>query len=610
MCGIIGAIAIHDISSILINGLKRLEYRGYDSAGIAVITPKKQLKILRALGKINNLEKKYYEKPITGHIGIAHTRWATHGKPSEKNAHPHTAKNQIALVHNGIIENYQAIKQQLKDSGYQFSSDTDTEVIVNTIHQKLQKTKSMLTAIQQTLAIIEGAYAIAVIDKKKPDHMIATRRGSSLVIGIGNNEHFIASDIFALLNHTQQFIILEEGDIAEIHHDKVVIYDNKLQPVKREIIVSDLSHYSHDKLGYRHHMLKEIFEQPSAINNVLNGRIKDGRVVATEFGNNAEAILKKTQMVTIVACGTSYHAGLIARYWLEEIAGISCQVDISSEYRYRSTVVNKNHLFICISQSGETADTLAALRKAKDLGYLTTLGISNVPESSLARITDAVFLTHTGIEISVASTKAFTAQLIALLLLAILLGRYHKFKANEEKELVEQLCELPNKIQTVLEIKDEIEAISKHFANKHHALYLGRGSVLPVAMEGALKLKEISYIHAEAYAAGELKHGPLALVDNEMPIIAIAPNNQLVNKLKSNLEEVMARGGELYLFADTKTKIKPSDGIHIIRIKNQHDITAPIIYTIPLQLLAYYIAVIKGADIDQPRNLAKSVTVE
>ena len=610
MCGIVGAVAKRDISPLLLEGLKRLEYRGYDSAGLAVISNDQKLQRIRIKGKVNQLEAQYKLAPLRGFTGISHTRWATHGKPSINNAHPHICKEQLALVHNGIIENHNKLREQQITSGFKLKSDTDTEVIVNALFELLDSKTDLLAAMFKVIKKLEGAYALGVINTAEPNRLIAARKGSPLVIGVGIDEYFVASDVFALLPATQKFIYLEEGDVADISADKLTIYDKNRKVVEREIHISDSTADVSDKEGYRHYMLKEIFFQADAISQTLEGRINNNKVIGKEFGESAEAIFSKTKSIKIVACGTSYHAGLIAAYWMEKIANIHCQVEIASEFRYRRSVIRDDTLFVSISQSGETADTLAALRSAKDADYLSTLAICNVDESSLTRESDLVFLTHAGIEIGVASTKAFTTQLAALFLFVITIAKHNGLTNKDEGKLVKQLKSLPSRVNQVLEHKDTIELIAKDFADKHHALFLGRGSFLPVAMEGALKLKEISYIHAEAYAAGELKHGPLALVDEDMPVVAVAPNNTLLEKLKSNLEEVKARGGKLYIFADEISEVESSNGMFVLNINNVYDYMAPILHTIPLQLLAYYVAVIKGADIDQPRNLAKSVTVE
>ena len=610
MCGIVGAVAKRDVSPLLLEGLKRLEYRGYDSAGLAVISNDQKLQRIRIKGKVNQLEAQYKLAPLRGFTGISHTRWATHGKPSINNAHPHICKEQLALVHNGIIENHNKLREQQIASGFKLKSDTDTEVIVNALFELLDSKTDLLAAMFKVIKKLEGAYALGVINTTEPNRLIAARKGSPLVIGVGIDEYFVASDVFALLPATQKFIYLEEGDVADISADKLTIYNKNRKVVEREIHISDSTVDVSDKEGYRHYMLKEIFFQADAISQTLEGRINNNKVIGKEFGESAEAIFSKTKSIKIVACGTSYHAGLIAAYWMEKIANIHCQVEIASEFRYRRSVIRDDTLFVSISQSGETADTLAALRSAKDADYLSTLAICNVDESSLTRESDLVFLTHAGIEIGVASTKAFTTQLAALFLFVITIAKHNGLTDKDEEKLVKQLKSLPSRVNQVLEHKDTIELIAKDFADKHHALFLGRGSFLPVAMEGALKLKEISYIHAEAYAAGELKHGPLALVDEDMPVVAVAPNNTLLEKLKSNLEEVKARGGKLYIFADEISEVESSNGMLVLNINNVYDYMAPILHTIPLQLLAYYVAVIKGADIDQPRNLAKSVTVE
>ncbi|HBH11381.1 MAG TPA: glutamine--fructose-6-phosphate transaminase (isomerizing), partial [Gammaproteobacteria bacterium] len=597
-------------SPLLLEGLKRLEYRGYDSAGLAVISNDQKLQRIRIKGKVNQLEAQYKLAPLRGFTGISHTRWATHGKPSINNAHPHICKEQLALVHNGIIENHNKLREQQITSGFKLKSDTDTEVIVNALFELLDSKTDLLAAMFKVIKKLEGAYALGVINTAEPNRLIAARKGSPLVIGVGIDEYFVASDVFALLPATQKFIYLEEGDVADISADKLTIYNKNRKVVEREIHISDSTVDVSDKEGYRHYMLKEIFFQADAISQTLEDRINNNKVIGKEFGESAEAIFSKTKSIKIVACGTSYHAGLIAAYWMEKIANIHCQVEIASEFRYRRSVIRDDTLFVSISQSGETADTLAALRSAKDADYLSTLAICNVDESSLTRESDLVFLTHAGIEIGVASTKAFTTQLAALFLFVITIAKHNGLTDKDEEKLVKQLKSLPSRVNQVLEHKDTIELIAKDFADKHHALFLGRGSFLPVAMEGALKLKEISYIHAEAYAAGELKHGPLALVDEDMPVVAVAPNNTLLEKLKSNLEEVKARGGKLYIFADEISEVESSNGMFVLNINNVYDYMAPILHTIPLQLLAYYVAVIKGADIDQPRNLAKSVTVE
>lgn len=610
MCGIVGAVAQRYVAPILVEGLKRLEYRGYDSAGIAVVDNSNQIDRVRVLGKVRLLDAELAKKPLNASIGIAHTRWATHGEPSTRNAHPHVCRDQVGLVHNGIIENHAELRTEQAALGYEFDSETDTEVVVNQVHHYLSKGKTLLDAVTATTKHLEGAFSLGVMSKDEPERLIATRRGSPLVIGLGIGENFIASDVFALLPVTQRFIILEEGDIADITRDNITIYDETGQVVTRPETVSELSPDAAEKSGYRHFMLKEIFTQPRAVSETLEGRIEAGTVPDTVFGPDGTAVLDAVRSVTIVACGTSYHAGLVAKYWLEGMAGVPCSVEVASEYRYRQPVVTDGTLFVTISQSGETADTLAALRSAQDTGRIKSLAICNVPESSLTRESELVLMTRAGPEIGVASTKAFTTQLVALMLLTIALGKRHGLDAARQEALIAQLESLPGKINTALEMNDSIAQLAERFVHKNHMLYLGRGSMYPIAMEGALKLKEISYIHAEAYPAGELKHGPLALVDEDMPVISVAPNNELLEKLKSNLEEVRARGGELYLFADSRVNVPSVPGFHVADVAPVEDEIAPIVYTVPLQLLAYHVAVLKGADVDQPRNLAKSVTVE
>ena len=611
MCGIVGAVAQRDVEPILMEGLKRLEYRGYDSAGIAVLNGSGSIERIRVLGKVRDLDQALQQEgALNGPIGIAHTRWATHGEPSKRNAHPHMCRGQVALVHNGIIENHEQLRTRQLELGYEFSSETDTEVVVNQVHYYMEQGRDLLESVRAATADLDGAYALGVMSTADPQRVVVARRGSPLVIGIGVAERFIASDVFALLPVTQQFMFLEDGDIAEVKRDSVTIYDDNDAAVERPVKVSQLSADAAEKSGYRHFMLKEIFGQPRAVAETLEGRIEDGQVIEDAFGKDAAKLLGEVRSVQIVACGTSYHAGLIARYWLESIAGIPCSVEVASEFRYRKPVVSNGCLFVTISQSGETADTLAALREAQRWGVAHSLAICNVPESSLTRDSELVFMTRAGTEIGVASTKAFTTQLVALMLLVIALGRRNGLAPDAVSHLVTQLESLPGKLNAVLELSDQIEDLSERFAQKHHALYLGRGSMYPVAMEGALKLKEISYIHAEAYPAGELKHGPLALVDEDMPVISVAPNNELLEKLKSNLEEVRARGGELFVFADSDASVVDSPAITTFRVAPVEVPIAPIIYTVPLQLFAYHVAVIKGADVDQPRNLAKSVTVE
>ncbi len=610
MCGIVGAVAQRDVAPILLEGLRKLEYRGYDSAGVAILSEDNNLHHLRSLGKVQGLADKIEATKPTGGLGIAHTRWATHGEPSTENAHPQTSRERIALVHNGIIENHEDLKIQLKKEGYSFSSDTDTEVIVHLVHQQVEKGADLFTAVSATIKKLTGAYAIAVMDRENPDQLVIARVGSPLVIGKGIGEMFIASDQMALLPVTRNFIYLEEGDMALITRDDYKIFDSQGEAVVRTMIESDLEEDASDKAGYRHHMLKEIYQQPAVVADTLEGRFADGLLIEESFGPASTKIFDQVEQVQIVACGTSYNAGMVARYWFEEFAGLPCQVEVASEIRYRKSFVRENTLFVCISQSGETADTLAALKNSKKQGYLGSLVICNVAGSSMIRESDLVLMTRAGTEIGVASTKAFTTQLVALMMLVIALGRRHALDENTEKEIVENLLQLPRQIQHALDLDDKIQLLSEEFSDKNHALFLGRGTQYPIAMEGALKLKEISYIHAEAYPAGELKHGPLALVDNEMPVVAVAPNNKLLDKLKSNLEVVRARGGQLYLFVDENTKIKSSEHIRVLSLENMHEMLAPVVYTVPLQLLSYHVAVIKGTDVDQPRNLAKSVTVE
>jgi glucosamine--fructose-6-phosphate aminotransferase (isomerizing) len=612
MCGIVGAVAERNIEKILIAGLKRLEYRGYDSAGIAILNAENKIERLRTLGKVHELEILLQSSPLAGNTGISHTRWATHGAPSELNAHPLISHDEIVLVHNGIIENHDVLRSKLIQQGYQFTSETDSETIVHLMHFHFQKNNDLLTTIKATIAELKGAYALGVIFSRYPGRLIAVRHGSPLVIGKGIGENFFASDPLALLPVTQQFIYLEEGDIADITRDTINIYNSAGNSTIRKTQTLDISYEASDRGEYRHYMSKEIAEQAKAIATCLDGRLGDNHVLEAIFGLEAKKALPSVQHVQIVACGTSYHAALVARYWLEAVANITCTVEVASEFRYRKTVVLPNTLFICLSQSGETADTLAALRLAKQIGYLHTLSICNVPESSLVREADFHFMTRAGIEIGVASTKAFTTQLTALLLLTILLGRKQQSLSEaSEQHLVTQLQLLPKLVEKTLVLNQRIANLATQFADKQHALFLGRGALYPIALEGALKLKEISYIHAEGYPAGELKHGPLALVDKNMPVIAIAPGNDLLEKIKSNLHEVRARGGKLYVFTDNIAEIgKETDSIHLIEMPTVDPILEPIIYTIPLQLLAYHVAVLKGTDVDQPRNLAKSVTVE
>ncbi|MBU2115472.1 MAG: glutamine--fructose-6-phosphate transaminase (isomerizing) [Gammaproteobacteria bacterium] len=609
MCGIVGAVAQRDVVDILVEGLRRLEYRGYDSAGVAVVTEAGELTRLRRLGKVKELSDAVAAQPVNGGTGIAHTRWATHGEPSERNAHPHVSSN-ITVVHNGIIENHSPLREALKAKGYVFTSDTDTEVIAHLVEEELKTAGSLLTAVQATVKQLHGAYGTVLLDKTDSSRVVVARSGSPLVIGLGIGENFIASDQLALLPVTRRFIFLEEGDVAEITRHSVAIFDKEGNAVEREVHESNVSYDAGDKGQYRHFMLKEIYEQPHAINNTLEGRLSADSVLDETFGNGAAELFKKVKHVQIVACGTSYHSGMVARYWLESLGGISCNVEIASEFRYRKSFVQPNSLLVSISQSGETADTLAALRLAKEAGYLGSLTICNVAGSSLVRESDLAFMTRAGAEIGVASTKAFTTQLVGLAMLTMAIGKYNGLTAAQQRELTDALKSLPAKLEQTLALAPQIEALAEEFADKHHSLFLGRGDQYPIAMEGALKLKEISYIHAEAYAAGELKHGPLALIDAEMPIIVVAPNNELLEKLQSNVEEVRARGGILYVFADADARFQSDDTMRVINVPHVADILAPIVYTLPLQLLSYYVAIIKGTDVDQPRNLAKSVTVE
>lgn len=617
MCGIVGGIAERNLVPILLEGLKRLEYRGYDSSGVAVLDSENTIQRVRALGKIKSLEAKIAEAehPLSGQIGIAHTRWATHGVPAENNAHPHICNNQVAVVHNGIIENYQSLKKHQLTEGYRFTSDTDTEVVAHCVHEQLKSSQTLLEAVQKAITHFEGAYALGVVSVEYPNTLIAARKGSPLVIGVGIGEHFIASDVSALLPVTQSFIFLEEGDVAEITRESVNVYDVNGHQVAREIKQSSLTMHSVDLGEHRHYMHKEIFEQPQAVIDTLEGRITQNHMLVSAFGHDAEAIFQTVRQVQIIACGTSYHAGLVAKYWFEDIIGLSCQVEVASEYRYRNPVLLDHTLFVTISQSGETADTLAALQQIKALKgdkTIATLSICNVPESSLTRESDLTFLTHAGPEIGVASTKAFTTQLVALSLLVTALGKaLHLMSETQERKIIHGLQKLPGLLQKALTHENDIKAIAQGFADKESALFLGRGTMYPIAMEGALKLKEISYIHAEAYPAGELKHGPLALIDEHIPVIAIAPHDDLLEKLKSNLQEVKARGGQMIVFEDEQADVDSQGNMKVVKATtNVGRITAPITFNVPLQLLSYHVALIKGTDVDQPRNLAKSVTVE
>ena len=610
MCGIVGAVAERNVTAILLEGLKRLEYRGYDSAGVAVFTNAGKLERMRRPGKVSELEQALLGEPLVGRLGIAHTRWATHGAPCERNAHPHFSGD-LAVVHNGIIENHEVLREQLKGLGYVFTSDTDTEVIAHLLNHKLKDLGDLTVALKATVKELHGAYGLAVVCASQPDRVVAARSGSPLVIGLGLGENFLASDQLALRQVTDRFMYLEEGDIADIRRESVQIWDVNGVPVEREAVQYRDGAEAADKGEFRHFMLKEIHEQPSVVQRTLEGRLSQNQVLVQAFGPQAAELFAKVRNVQIVACGTSYHAGMVARYWLEELAGIPCQVEVASEFRYRKVVVQPDTLFVTISQSGETADTLAALRNAKELGFLASLAICNVSISSLVRESDLTLLTQAGREIGVASTKAFTTQLVGLLLLTLSLGQVRGTLADGvEARLVEELRRLPTRLGEALAMDSVVEKVAELFADKNHTLFLGRGAQYPVAMEGSLKLKEISYIHAEAYPAGELKHGPLALVDDDMPVVTVAPNNELLEKLKSNLQEVRARGGQLIVFADEKAGMTNGEGTHVINMPHIHDTLSPILYTIPLQLLSYYVAVLKGTDVDQPRNLAKSVTVE
>jgi glucosamine--fructose-6-phosphate aminotransferase (isomerizing) len=607
MCGIVGAVSHRDVVADLVEGLRRLEYRGYDSAGVAILNDG-NIQNRRAVGKVAKLADLIKEQPLTGTTGVAHTRWATHGVPAERNAHPHRSGEDVVVVHNGIIENHAELRDSLKADGYAFQSETDTEVIAHLLARHLKSGLSLEASVKAAREELVGAYGMAAISPHEPDVMVVARAGSPLVIGIADDEHLIASDVFALLPITQRFIFLEEGDVAVLSRKTIAIFDSENNAVVRDEKFSEVSAENTEKGHYEHYMLKEIYEQPAVIAETLEGRIYKGRLLEESFGHTATELFDKTKNIHIIACGTSYHAGLVAKYWLEEI-GIPCHVEVASEYRYRQVVVPEGTLFISVSQSGETADTLAALRAGKGAKYLGCLTVCNVPESSLVRESDVAVMTRAGKEIGVASTKAFTTQLVALRLITIALARRQGMNQDQEKALVEELHALPRQVEVVLELADAIKAMAASFADKQNALFLGRGTFYPIAMEGALKLKEISYIHAEAYAAGELKHGPLALVDEIMPVVCALPDDPLLEKVLSNLQEVRARGGELFLFSDKKVKI-PLDKYQDLKLDDICPSTAPIVYSIPLQLLSYFVALEKGTDVDQPRNLAKSVTVE
>ena len=609
MCGIVGAVAERNVTPILIEGLQRLEYRGYDSAGVALVQADGEVQRRREVGKVVNLSNNVDAEPLTGSLGIAHTRWATHGSVQQTNTHPHMSGDDLALVHNGIIENYITLREELQSQGYVFTSDTDSEVIVHLIHNCLGD-GGLLHAVRRAVKRLDGAYAIAVCWADEPDRIVAARSGCPLVVGKGIGENFLASDVLALKAVTDRFIFLEEGDLVDLRRDRIDIWSIDNEAVLRADVRIEMAQDDFDKGNFRHHMQKEIFAQPQVLKETMEGRIGKQTVLEEAFGVGAKDIFDRTQAITIVACGTSYYAASVARYWIEDLVGIPCQVEIASEFRYRKCAVLPNTLFVTITQSGETADTLAALRIAKEIGYFATLTICNVPTSSTVRESDLAVMLQVGTEVGVASTKAFTAQLINLLLLTLLLSRRHGSGDDQEAKIVAGLRALPDAIDSVLALDGAIAELSKQFIEKHHALFLGRGSLYPVAMEGALKLKEISYIHAEGYAAGELKHGPLALVDDDMPVIAVAPNDDLLEKLRSNLQEVKARGGELFVFADSDSAFKTEPGVTVLHVPKIDPILAPIAYVVPLQLLAYHVAVHKGTDVDQPRNLAKSVTVE
>ena len=610
MCGIVGAVAERNIVPILVEGLRRLEYRGYDSAGVAVIGEDGNLGLSRTVGKVAELEEKLRKNPLNGRIGVAHTRWATHGGVTEANAHPHVSGGRVAVIHNGIIENFQPIKDEMLKKGYVFDSETDTEVAAHLIHDYLEQGLDLVAAVGKSVERFEGAYALLVVDAEDPNRIVVSRVASPLVIGLGDGENYVASGVPALLPVTQRFIYLEQGDLAEIRRDSVRIVDSDGNSVEREVHETEWDSASAEKAPYEHFMLKEIYDQPSALADTLYGRVSNQQVIPESLGPQATEMLDRVENIHIVACGTSYHAGCVGKYWIESLAGVLTQVEIASEYRYRKIVVPPNTLFVTLSQSGETADTLEALRSAKKLGYLGTLTICNSAHSSMVRESDLVMMTQAGPEIGVASTKAFTTQLLSILLVTLMMAKHRGLSEDREKEFVANLTHAAAASDKTLKMNDELKELAKDFADKQHTLFLGRGPMWPIAMEGALKLKEISYIHAEAYAAGELKHGPLALIDNEMPVVVVAPNNELLDKLKSNMQVVRARGGQLYVFADKETGIVSEPGMKVIAMPHADRLIAPIVYTVPLQLLAYHVAVLRGTDVDQPRNLAKSVTVE
>jgi len=610
MCGIVGAVAERNIVPVLIEGLRRLEYRGYDSAGVAVVRDDSSIGLSRTVGKVAELSKKLEKDSLVGNTGVAHTRWATHGGVTEANAHPHLSGDRVAVIHNGIIENFQPIKDEMLAKGYEFHSETDTEVAAHLVHDYLKQGLDLVEAVGKAVERFEGAYALLVIDAEDPERIVVSRVASPLVIGLGDGENFVASGVPALLPVTQRFIYLEQGDLAEIRRDGVRIVDTAGNEVTREVHDTEWDSSSAEKAPYKHFMLKEIYDQPSALADTLYGRVSNQRVIPESLGPKTREMLDQVENIHVVACGTSYNAGCVGKYWIEAIAGVPTQVEIASEYRYRHVVVPANTLFVTLSQSGETADTLEALRMAKDLGYIGTLTICNSAHSSMVRESDLVMMTQAGPEIGVASTKAFTTQLLSILLVTLMMAKHRGLSVEREREFVANLTHAAAASDLTLKMSDELKELAKDFADKSHTLFLGRGPMWPIAMEGALKLKEISYIHAEAYAAGELKHGPLALIDEEMPVVVVAPNNELLEKLKSNMQVVRARGGQLYVFADAATGIKSEPGMKVITMPHADRLIAPIVYTVPLQLLAYHVAVLRGTDVDQPRNLAKSVTVE